>query len=192
MKTLIIYANYKENSFNAAIRDILADIFHQNGNEVVVRDLYEIQFNPVLSKEDLVSIDKEIFPADIMREQKFISRAELICFVYPIWWSGMPAILKGYIERVFTEKFAFKYEKGMPKPLLSGKKIMLFNTTGSKKIFKEKKLKDALNVITEDCIFKFCGMEIVEHKYFDAVSLASKEVRQNYLQQVIDIARTVK
>lgn len=192
MNTLIIYANYKEDSFTAAIRDTLSDIFHRNKNDVVVRDLYEIKFNPVLSKNDLESIDKEIFPVDIMREQKFIIWADLICFVYPIWWSGMPAILKGYIERVFTPGFAFDYESGLPRPLLTGKKLMLFNTTGSKKIFQDQKRKDALNVITEDCIFKFCGMDILEHQYFDAVSLVSKQKRQEYLQTVIDIASTVK
>ena len=193
MNTLIIYANYKEESFTASVRDTLAEIFHKNKNEVVIRDLYEIKFNPVLSKSDLVSIDKGIFPVDIMQEQKYISRADLICFVYPIWWSGMPAILKGYIERVFAENFAFEYDdKGNPVPLLTGKKVMLFNTTGSKIIFRDENFKDALDVITEDCIFKFCGIEIVENKYFEAVALVPEKVRKEYMQQVIDIASKVK
>ena len=192
MNTLIIYANYKEESFTAAIRDTLADIFHQNNNHVVIRDLYEIKFNPVLSKTDLESIDKSIYPVDIMREQKFITWSELICFIYPLWWSGMPAILKGYIERIFLPGFAFEYNEGIPTPLLNGKKMMIFNTTGSKKVFQQQKLKDALNIITEDCIFKFCGMNIIEHKYFDAVSLVGDKTRQKYLNEVITIAKQVK
>ncbi len=192
MNTLIVYANYKEDSFTATIRDTLASVFHNNKNDVVVRDLYEIKFNPVLSKADLESIDKEVFPVDIMREQKFIIWADLICFVYPIWWSGMPAILKGYIERVFSQGFAFEYYDGEPKPLLTGKKMMLFNTTGSKRVFQDKKLKDALNIITEECIFGFCGIDIIEHIYFDSVSLVSESKRKEYLKTVIDIASTVK
>jgi NAD(P)H dehydrogenase (quinone) len=191
MNTLIIYANYKEHSFSALTRDTLAKIFHENNHQVVVRDLYEIKFNPVLSKSDLESIDKDIYPVDIMREQKFITWADLICFVYPIWWSGMPAILKGYIERVFGEKFAFEYVDGKPKPLLEGKNIMLFNTTGSKRVFENQIFKNALNIITEDCIFKFCGMNIIEHKYFEAVSKVSEEKRKEYLNQVISIAQKV-
>ncbi|HQL71338.1 MAG TPA: NAD(P)H-dependent oxidoreductase, partial [Bacteroidales bacterium] len=96
MNTLIVYANYKNHSLNFAIKEILANTLHENGHEVVVRDLYNIRFNPVLTRKDLEMIDQQMYPPDIMEEQQYIKRADLICFVYPIWWSGMPAILKGY------------------------------------------------------------------------------------------------
>ena len=86
MNTLIIYANYKEPSFNSAIRDILADTFNKNDHQVVIRDLYNIKFNPVLSKADLEEIDTNKYPNQIVEEQKFIERADVIAFVYPIWW----------------------------------------------------------------------------------------------------------
>lgn len=191
MNTLIIYANYKETSFSAAIRDTLSDVFHQSGKEVAVRDLYEIKFNPVLSKKDLQQIDNDVFPVDIMEEQKFITRADLICFVYPIWWSGMPAILKGYIERVFSKGFAYKFNDGMPQPLLSDKKAMIFNTTDLNVAFQEKRFKDALNTITRDCILNFFGLDVIEHKYFANVSSVSVDVKKDYLQQVIEIAKKI-
>lgn len=191
MKALIIYANYKENSFTGAIKDTLAETFHNNGHEVVVRDLYEIKFNPVLSKNDLESIENEIFPVDIMKEQKFIQWADLICFVYPIWWSGMPAILKGYIERIFVQGYAFEFKDDLAIPKLEGKKIMIFNTTGSKKVLKDQNRIDALNVLTHDCIFGFCGMKVVEHKYFDAVSKATEKEKQNIFKEVKEIATKV-
>jgi len=188
MKALIIYANYKEISFTAAIRDTLADSFHNNGHEVVVRDLYEIKFNPVLSKRDLESIEKEIFPEDIMNEQKFIKWADLICFVYPIWWSGMPAILKGYIERVFTMGYAFEFKGDEAFPLLKDKKIAIFNTTGSKNVYKDDNRLAALNTITQDCIFGFCGMVTVEHKYFKAVSKATDSEKAAIFAEIKEIA----
>lgn len=191
MNTLIIYANYKETSFSAAIRDTLSDVFHQSGKEVAVRDLYEIKFNPVLSKKDLQQIDNDVFPVDIMEEQKFITRADLICFVYPIWWSGMPAILKGYIERVFSKGFAYKFNDGMPQPLLSDKKAMIFNTTDLNVAFQEKRFKDALNTITRDCILNFFGLDVIEHKYFANVSSVSVDVKKDYLQEVIEIAKKI-
>lgn len=192
MNTLIIYANYKENSFTAAIRDTISDILHQNGHQIVVRDLYEMKFNPILSKEDLESLDKNIFPVDIMREQKFITWSDLMIFVYPIWWSGMPAILKGYIERIFTPGFAFEYSENGPVPLLKDKKLILINTSGSKRVFQQEKRKEALDIITKDCIFGICGMDIVEHKYFESVSLVSKEIREGYMQEVIELASKIK
>ncbi|MBN2778406.1 MAG: NAD(P)H-dependent oxidoreductase [Bacteroidales bacterium] len=188
MKALIIYANYKENSFTGAIRDTLAETFHKNGHEVVVRDLYEIKFNPVLSKKDLESIEQDIFPVDIMNEQKFIQWADLICFVYPIWWSGMPAILKGYIERVFVQGYAFEFDENTAIPKLTNKKIVIFNTTGSKNVLKDKKRIDALNTLTHDCIFGFCGMQVIEHKYFTAVSQASNQGKQEIFDEVKNVA----
>ncbi|MFO7879673.1 MAG: NAD(P)H-dependent oxidoreductase [Bacteroidota bacterium] len=191
MNTLIIYAHYKEPSFNSAIRDVLAESFHDKGNEVIMRDLYNIKFNPVLSRKDLESIDEERYPTEITEEQKFIKRAELIVFVYPIWWSGMPAMLKGYIERVFLEGFAFKTKNGKARPLLTDKKVMLFNTTGSTEFFNTQKQRDALNEITEKCIFEFCGMEIINHTYFHAVQDVDEDTRKAMLAKVREITESL-
>ncbi|HOY38833.1 MAG: NAD(P)H-dependent oxidoreductase [Bacteroidales bacterium] len=191
MNTLIIYANYKNTSFNNTIKEILSETLHKNGHEVVLRDLYDIRFNPVLTKEDLRMIDQSIFPPDIMEEQRYISRAELIFFIYPIWWSGMPAILKGYIERVFLNGFAFTFENGKPRPLLTGKKAILFNTTGSQIVFASEEEKKALNLITEKSIFNFCGLQVIGHHYFHAVSTVAPEVRENYIKQVKKIAESI-
>lgn len=190
MNTLIVYANYKNHSLNFAIKDILAETLHKNGHEVVVRDLYNIRFNPVLTKADLESIDKNIYPVDIMEEQRYIQRADMLFFVYPIWWSGMPAILKGYIERVFVDGFAFSYNQGIPKPLLTGKKAMLFNTTGSKIVLSTDEERQALSLITEKSIFNFCGIDVVGHHYFHAVSVVDAETRNSYLKQVKIIAES--
>ena len=191
MNTLILYANYKSPSFNSAIRDILGDTLNKNGHEVVIRDLYTIHFNPVLSRKDLESIDDDIYPAEITEEQKFIKRADVIFLVYPIWWSGMPAILKGYIERVFLEGFAFKTKNGKATPLLSDKKVMIFNTLGTKGFFNTAEKIDALNFITEQCIFEYCGMKVVEHKYFEGVKSVDEKTRQGYLETVREIAENL-
>ncbi|MFO7789643.1 MAG: NAD(P)H-dependent oxidoreductase [Bacteroidota bacterium] len=191
MNTLIIYANYKEPSFNSAVRDILGETFNKNGHEVVIRDLYNIKFNPVLSRKDLESIDDERYPVGITEEQKYITRADIIAFVYPIWWSGMPAMLKGYIERVFLEGFAFRTENGKATPLLTDKKVMLFNTTGSTEFFNTQKQRDALNEITENCIFEFCGMEILNHTYFHAIQDVDDKTRKKYLDEVRKIAEKI-
>ncbi|MDD3740128.1 MAG: NAD(P)H-dependent oxidoreductase [Bacteroidales bacterium] len=187
MRALIIYANYKEPSFTSSIRDVLADTFHQNGHEVVIRDLYEIKFNPVLSKKDLESIANEVFPIDIMNEQKFIQWADLICFVYPVWWSGMPAILKGYIERVFVMGYAFEFKGNEVIPLLKNKKVAIFNTTSPKNIYQSEESFKALNIITKDCIFGFCGMNVVEHKYFKSIIDATEKEKDEIFSEVKSI-----
>ncbi|MDI9534449.1 MAG: NAD(P)H-dependent oxidoreductase [Bacteroidota bacterium] len=188
MKILLIYANYKEQSFTSAVRDTIAYTFHKKGHEVVIRDLYEIKFNPVLSKKDLESIEKEIFPVDIMDEQKFIQWADFICFVYPIWWSGMPAILKGYIERVFVQGYGFDFIDGEIIPKLKNKRIAIFNTTGLNNIYKDQASLDALNKMTEECIFGFSGMKTVVHKYFKSIKKASNKEKIKSLEEVKNAA----
>lgn len=188
MRALIVYANYKEPSFTSNIRDVLAETFYNQGHEVVTRNLYEIKFNPVLSKKDLESIANEVFPVDIMNEQKFIQWADLICFVYPIWWSGMPAILKGYIERVFVMGYAFEFKGNSVIPLLNNKKVAIFNTTSPKDVYQDEESLNALNKITKDCIFGFCGMELVEHHYFKALSDEKEKEQAAVFKRVKNIA----
>ena len=125
---------------------------------------------------------------EITEEQKYIKRADMIFLVYPIWWSGMPAILKGYIERVFLEGFAFKTVNEKPTPMLTDKKVMIFNTLGSKDFFNTSEKIDALNFITEQCIFEYCGMKVVEHKYFEGVKNVDNDTRKAYLETVKQIA----
>ncbi|MDR2009527.1 MAG: NAD(P)H-dependent oxidoreductase [Bacteroidales bacterium] len=192
MRALIIYANYKEQSFTAAIRDKLAESFHNKKHEVVIRNLYEIKFNPVLSRSDLESIENQIFPVDIMNEQKFIQWADIICFVYPIWWSGMPAILKGYIERVFVMGYAFSFEGEKIIPLLNNKKVAIFNTTGSRNIYKDERRKNALNIITDECIFGFTGMNVIVHEYFNAISKATPEEKQHIFEEISHIVDKIE
>ena len=88
--------------------------------------------------------------------QKKISNADRLIFIYPVWWNTMPAILKGFFDRVFTAGFAYRYKPvipamirakllmryafvtrfdyGIPMPLLKGKKAIVFLTTGAPKI----------------------------------------------------------
>ena len=191
MRALIIYANYKEQSFTEAVKNEIAEQFHQKNYEVVIRDLYEIKFNPVLTKRDLQSIEQELFPLDIMNEQKFVQWADIICFVFPVWWSGMPAILKGYIERVFTLGYAFTFENGNIVPKLENKKIVIVNTLSSKNIFRNEKHFDALNVITDECIFGTSGMQVVLHEYINAIKNPDDESKKIAFNQVADIVSKI-
>lgn len=92
------------------------------GHEVRVRDTYELNFNPVLGASDFISFSQGNTPEDIKEEQEHISWADSITFIYPVWWAGLPAILKGYVDRVFSHGFAYAYGENGIEKLLSGKK----------------------------------------------------------------------
>jgi NAD(P)H dehydrogenase (quinone) len=103
MKTLIVSAHPNPFSFNAAVRRALADSLATAGHEVRHSDLYESGFDPTLTGQELLdSFHGGETPLDVKAEQDKISWANLICFIYPTWWMSMPAVMKGYIDRVFA------------------------------------------------------------------------------------------
>ena len=122
MNHLILFAHFNENSFGSAIKDTILNELKAKGHNVEVRDLYKLNFNPVLTYNDMSGLRGGNIPPDILEEQKLIRWADTINIVHPIWWTGLPAILKGYFDKVFTYGFAYQYtDKGVD-GLLAGKK----------------------------------------------------------------------
>ncbi|MFH1018492.1 MAG: NAD(P)H-dependent oxidoreductase, partial [Pseudomonadota bacterium] len=108
MNHLIIYSHPNPKSFNHAILEEFSGALRDAGHEVRVRDLYAIGFKPVLQGSDLEQAGKRPPAEDICAEQAHISWADVITFIFPLWWAGMPAIAKGYLDRVFSEGFAYR------------------------------------------------------------------------------------
>ncbi len=155
MKILIIYAHPNSEGHCSTILSEVKRNLDEMKAEYEVIDLYNIKYDPVLTEKELYGTkDKEL--SDVNKEmQKKVSEAEKLIFIYPVWWNSMPAMLKGFFDRVFTSGFAFKYrpviptkirehiirysfvarfDYGVPIPLLKGKKAVVFLTTGAPKI----------------------------------------------------------
>ena len=185
MKYLIVYAHPNPKSFNHAILETISGELKKKKKEFKVRDLYKIGFNPVLSTKDLSSIQNGAVPADIKKEQKFIDRSDTIIFIFPIWWSAMPAMLKGYIDRVFSLKFAYDITEDAVLGLLKGKKVFLVSTTGATKEEYEKMgAFKMMNMAMDMAIFQFSGMEVIGHQYFSGVPYISQQDRKKMLKEL--------
>jgi NAD(P)H dehydrogenase (quinone) len=185
MKYLIVYAHPNPKSFNHAILEAISGELRKKKKEVKVRDLYKIGFNPVLSTKDLSSIQNGAIPSDIKKEQNYINKADIIIFVFPIWWSAMPAMLKGYIDRVFSLKFAYDITDDAVVGLLKGKKVFLVSTTGAtKEQYEEMGAFDMMNMAMDMAIFQFSGMEVLGHQYFSAVPYVSRRARGKMLSEL--------
>ena len=87
MKHLIIYAHPNSQSLNSHLKQILTEYLCDSGHEVIVRDLYQLNFNPTLSLEDLQGQRMGLVAHEVRQEQEFIMWAEHITFIYPIWWT---------------------------------------------------------------------------------------------------------
>ncbi|MDF2714556.1 MAG: hypothetical protein K0R28_1481, partial [Paenibacillus sp.] len=178
MNHLILYAHYNENSFNAAVRNtILAELQDQR-QEAKVRDLYGMQFNPVLSESELNGFYMQQYPTDVLAEHEHIRWADVLYLVYPTWWYSMPAILKGYIDRVFATGFAFRYSKEGPVGLLSGKKALVFQTAADpEQALEDRDLIAAMRNGIDVGILNYCGLDVLEHKWMTGIHHASDETR---------------
>lgn len=187
MKHLIIYAHPNPESLNSQLQQTLASHLWDNGHEVEIRDLYQLNFNPVLSLEDMDGQRKGHVSAEIKKEQEFIAWADCIIFIYPIWWTGLPAIIKGYIDRVFSYGFAYRYDLGVQKGLLLGKQTVIINTHGkSNEEYKAIEMDKALLLTSEKGIYTYCGLTIKKHFFFDKADRATVETLENWKKQIIN------
>ena len=142
MKAHIVFAHPNLESYNGQLRNIAIETLQSLGWTVSVSDLYQIKFKASADEDDfneLYNTDffdlqteqqaatiKQTFSADIKREQELLSEADLIIFQFPLWWYSMPAVLKGYIDRVFSYGWAYGNAQALAK-----KNILVSMTTGA-------------------------------------------------------------
>lgn len=189
MDYLIVYAHPNPKSFNRAVRDKIEHLLEQGNRSYAVRDLYSLRFDPVLSANDFFSFSQGTLPQDIKQEQVFVRQAQALIFIHPVWWYAMPALLKGYIDRVFSHGFAFRMQDGGVQGLLTGKKVYIFNTTGmGEEVYRAQGYHAAMLKAIDDGIFRLCGMEVVLHKFMYGVPAAGDEGRQAMLRSLHAIA----
>ena len=185
MKHLIIYVNPDTESFSHRILETVKEYSLERGHEVEVRDLYKMNFNPVLSLEELKALDRDnSVSADVKEEQKHIDWAEVITFIYPIWWQ-IPAMMKGYIDRVFSYKYAYVYTDKGPKGLLTDKKVFRFNSMGThREVYEKNGLRLAYESAIDEGILQSTGMKVVESKLFGPSPRRNRELGDKYLEEV--------
>ena len=178
MKHLILFAHPNPESFCSSLTKELHNHLISQGYESRIRNVYELGFDPILSASDLTN---NTVSADVKIEQEHVEWADHIIFIYPVWWGGMPAILKGYVDRVFSEGFAYKYVAEGSVGLLKPRRGSVICTTGAPS-FVYKKVQDAMDVISKDVIFDFVGITPHKQLYFGAVPSVSNEERKQYIE----------
>lgn len=128
--------------------------------EVELFDLYEDGFDPVLTLEEIRR--KASFEPQILRYQEAIRRSELLVFGHPDWWAGVPAILKGFVDRVFQAGVAFTYDgpdfgPQSLRPLLGGRSALVLATTDRT----PPEGADPIETFWRQGLFAYCGIDPV-------------------------------
>jgi len=176
-KTIIIYAHPNKRGFCG---NILSQTIEQLKSQKVdfdIIDLYEIGYNPIMTNEEHYTSGGYEVSQQNKKFQEMITNTKNLIFIYPTWWQNMPAILKGFIDRVFTARFAFKYEGKIPVKLLKGRNAVIFTTSGGPRIFSRFYWGDrAVKVLTKDAL-RFCGIRAKGFPIGNAQKLNDKKIQ---------------
>ena len=189
MNVLIIYAHPNPRSFNQAILETVDAALSERGHATRIHDLYQMQFRAVLDGEDLLRNWRGDLAPDTRREQDAVQWAQGLVLIYPIWWFGPPAILKGWIDRVFTRKFAFDFGPDGMKGLLTHERALILNTLGGDEAtYQQEHWHELLVRPMAEGVLGACGVRNVVHRAFYQVPSVSHAERQAMLEEVRALA----
>ncbi len=132
LRHLLVLANPSPDSFNHAMAQTYAQAVRDKGQEVVLRDLYALGFDPLLKAEERPGGEDWRPAPDVASELEQLAAASVIVFIYPIWFGLPPAILKGYVDRVMGAGYAFQdMQQASGQSAVEGKPLICFSTSGA-------------------------------------------------------------
>ncbi len=182
MKTLIITAAPNTWSFTHAIWN---KILENNNNNSEIINLY----SPEYSLDFLKFENKNNFPENgtVKKIQEKITTSDELIFVFPIWWSGVPAIMKNFFDSVFISGFAFKYTAEWKKELLTDKTAKVFCTCDAPaNIYGENSDWTWINLETyfDKSLFWFCGIKMTDFKLYGELRSSTEDERKEFLDNI--------
>ncbi|WP_374569808.1 NAD(P)H-dependent oxidoreductase [Phenylobacterium sp.] len=164
MKHAVIVAHPSEHSLALAVAHRYIEAVGKLGHTSVLRDLYRMDFDPRLKAGEL-PVGDHFGPApDIVAEREAIADADVFAFVYPFWFNAPPAMIKGYVDRVFSIGFGFEAVYGGTSGLLEGRKMISFTTSGAPERWVHSTgAYEALMTLFDRHVAAVCGMTVVDH-----------------------------
>jgi len=194
MKILVILGHPGPGSFNHALARSVCRALEGCGHEVVFHDLYAEGFDPLLPAGE---IPQHVpIPEAIACHCEQLQAADGIVIVHPNWWGQPPAVLKGWVDRVFRPGVAYRFVEGdggegVPVGLLKAKAAIVLNT-GNTPLSREMAVfGDPLEALWRRCIFDLCGVPQVHRRLFTVVITATAAQRAQWLAEAADLARRV-
>lgn len=197
MNHLTVTSHPFQDRYPSAVAAALNEVLVDSGRSIDVLDLQAEAFDPRFTSTDHAHFWGGPVPHDIAPFHDRILSANSMAFVFPIYWWGMPALMKGWIERTFTEGFAYRFGKGVedrgkaaPRSLLCNKPTLLIGIGGAKKSTYEKyKYAEAMYVQIDVGTFAYCGITDVQtHIIYDVEGDEKASIRAAGISEIRDIA----
>ena len=201
MNILIVFAHPEPKSFTGALKELAVETLTGAGHEVRVSDLYAQGFSPVAGAGDFTQRMNpdylQVFfeqghasrtgttAPDVAAEQEKLSWADLVIFQSPVWWFSVPAMMKGWFDRVLAVGYAYDFGVWYDNGFMRGKKAMLSLTTGGPpSIYTPQGLNGDIRVILWPIIhgtLQFCGFTVLEPFIAFGAMTADENLRAEYL-----------
>jgi NAD(P)H dehydrogenase (quinone) len=184
---LIVVSHPDEASFNHAIARNSAVALEALGFTTHLCDLYADNFDPVITKGEVRGQRTK----DELTKQYIglLASAEVLVVVHPNGWGAPPAMMKGWMDRVFAQGSAYAFEKSAdrgdaPKGLLRTKTAIVFNTSNTEEDRERVEFGDPLERIWRDCLLRYCGVQRTIRRVFRIIATSSVEHREGWLREV--------
>ncbi len=168
MRHLIISAHPSAGSFNHSVLEAYTAALKERGHQVACRDLYAMGFNPILSARDMAGMARGKLPRDIRVELNAIRAADVITLISPLWWRGFPAMLKGYVDRVFSANFT-DVNEGHGSSLSGKKGAIIVTAERSVEELRSSGTLRALKTIYDQGLMGYCDIELVGDLYLGGI-----------------------
>ena len=187
MNIFVLLGHQHPGSFCHAITDAAIEELKKAGHEVVFHDLYEERFDPILPHDEIPrgsSLDPVV--AQHCRE---VTAADGYLIVHPNWWAMPPAILKGWIDRVWRQGVIYRFGPSGVESLVAGRKALVFTTSNTPREDELRLFGDPLENLWKACIFNFVGIDDFARRNFESIIMSTPEQRKAWLDEVRVIVR---
>jgi len=184
MKKIVIINGHPDNeSFNHALQKAYKTGALSAGNEVEEITLSDMEFSPILRYGYRKRTDWE---PDLLGAWNKIVEADHLVMIFPIWWGSMPALMKGFFERVFLPGFAFEYQEKspFPKKMMKGKTSEIIVTMDTPVWYYKWILGNTGVKLLKNSILEFCGVKNKRTTYLAVMKTSDEKQRQKWLSKI--------
>ncbi len=188
-KVLVINGNPDPESLSGAMANAYKQGVEKIGGTCNVIHLHELQFDPILH----YGFRKRIpFEPDLEMAQQAIKDCAHLVFIYPVWWGTYPALLKGFIDRVFMPGFAFKSIENSVHwtKLLKGRSGRIIESMDAPMWFYEDVYKSPAKNSLSIAVMNYCGIKPVDYTVFRPIKGSTHEDRQAWISEVEELGKT--
>ena len=184
MNVLVVLGHPRPGSFNHALAEAAVARLRADGHEAIFRDLYQERFDPVLPAGEIAA-GAYLDPV-LAGHCRDLAACDGLVVVHPNWWGQPPAILKGWVDRVFRAGVAYRFEEGdsgegVPVPLLLARAALILNTTDTPPERERAEFSDPLDTIWRNCILRYSGVRTVVRRTYGVVVTSTPEARRRWL-----------